>query len=132
MQSLTIGALAKRGGVHLETIRYYERRGLMPPPARKSSGHRAYASAAVERLQFIRRAQALGFSLAEIKELLAFKAPPDRSCAEAAKRIQDKLREIEEKIKDLRAIQRTLSRMKKSCEGHCLVSECPILESLER
>ena len=82
METLTIGQLAERGGVNLETVRYYEREGLMLPPPRKSSGHRAYSPNAVRRLRFIKRAQELGFSLSEVKELLALRLDPDQICAE--------------------------------------------------
>ena len=132
MEGLTIGELAKRGQVHLETIRYYEREGLILPPPRKSSGHRVYSPTAVRRLHFIKRAQNLGFSLAEIKELLALKLHPDQLCTDAVKSIEVKLQEVKEKIRQLRAIERTLTRMKDSCDGNRLVSDCAILESLDR
>src|SRR4051794_16405994 len=103
METLTIGQLAERGGVNLETIRYYEREGLIPPPPRKSSGHRAYSTAAVRRLQFIKRAQELGFSLAEIRELLHLKVHPDQLCTDVVAQIDAKSREVEEKIRHLEA-----------------------------
>ena len=132
MDGLTIGELAKKGEVHLETIRYYEREGLMPPPPRKPSGHRVYSPSAVRRLRFIKRAQDLGFSLAEIKELLALKLHPDQLCTDAVKRIEVKLHDVKEKLRQLRAIERILTRMKNSCDGNRHVSDCAILESLER
>lgn len=132
METLTIGKLAERGGVNLETIRYYEREGLMLPPPRKESGHRAYSLSAVRRLRFIKRTQELGFSLAEIKELLALRRDPDQLCTDVVRQIDTKTREIEEKIAHLKAIRRALLRMRDSCEGACHVSECPILESLDR
>jgi MerR family mercuric resistance operon transcriptional regulator len=131
METLTIGQLAERGGVNLETIRYYEREGLIPPPPRKSSGHRAYSASAVRRLRFIKRAQELGFSLSEIRELLHLKIDPDQLCTDVVTQIDAKTREVEEKTRHLKAIKRTLLRMKDSCDGHCAVSECPILESLD-
>jgi MerR family copper efflux transcriptional regulator len=131
METLTIGQLAERGGVNLETVRYYEREGLMPPPPRKTSGHRAYSLNAVRRLRFIRRAQQLGFSLAEIKELLALRRDPNQLCMDVIRQIDTKTQEVEEKIAHLRAIRRTLLRLKNSCEGDCRVSECHILESLD-
>ena len=131
METLTIGQLALRGGVNLETIRYYEREGLFPPRPRKSSGHRAYSASAVRRLRFIKRAQELGFSLAEIRELLHLKVDPDQLCTDVVTQIEAKTREVEEKIRHLEAIKRTLSRMKDSCDGRCTVTECPILESLD-
>jgi Hg(II)-responsive transcriptional regulator len=131
METLTIGQLAERGGVNLETIRYYERQGLIPPPPRKSSGHRAYSTGAVRRLRFIKRAQELGFSLAEIRELLHLKIDPDQLCIDVVTQIDAKTREVEEKIRHLEAIKRTLQRMKDSCDGRCAVNDCPILESLD-
>ena len=131
MATLSIGELARKGEVHLETIRYYEREGLMPPPPRKSSGHRAYAPDAVRRLRFIKRAQELGFTLAEIKELLTLQRNPDQLCTDAVHRVDDKLAEVRRKMADLRAIERALKHLKDSCEGRCHVSDCPILESLD-
>ena len=131
METLTIGRLAERGGVNLETIRYYEREGLMLPPPRKSSGHRAYSPSALRRLRFIKRAQELGFSLAEIRELLALRRDPDQPCADVIRQIEAKTGEVERKIAHLRAMRRALIRLKSSCEGDCHVSECPILENLD-
>lgn len=132
VQTLTIGQLALHGRVNLETIRYYEREGLIPPPPRKTSGHRAYAPNAVRRLRFIKRAQELGFSLAEIKELLAIRRNPDELCADVVRQIDTKTQEVERRIAHLRAIRRALIRLKDSCEGSCLISDCPILESLDK
>src|SRR4051794_37191114 len=99
METLTIGQLAKRVGVNLETIRYYEREGLIPPPPRKSSGHRAYSASAVSRVRFIKRAQELGFSLAEIRELLHLRVAPAQLCTDVISQIDAKTREVEEKIR---------------------------------
>ena len=131
METLTIGRLAERGGVNLETVRYYEREGLMLPPPRKSSGHRAYSLNAIRRLRFIRRCQELGFSLGEIKELLALRRAPEEPCADVIRQIDVKTEEVERKIAQLRAIRRALRRLKDSCEGTCQISECPILENLD-
>jgi MerR family copper efflux transcriptional regulator len=131
METFTIGKLAERGGVNLETVRYYEREGLMLPPARNSSGHRAYSPNAVRRLRFIKRAQELGFSLSEIKELLALRLDPNQLCTDVISQIDTKTREVEEKIGQLKAIRRALIHLKESCDGKCHISECPILESLD-
>ena len=131
MDTLTIGQLVERCGVNLETIRYYEREELIPPPPRKSSGDRAYSASAVRVLRFIKRAQELGFSLAEIRELLHLKVDPDQLCTDVVTQIDAKTREVAEKIQHLEAIKRTLQRMKDSCDGQCAVSDCPILESLD-
>ena len=131
MATLSIGELAREGEVNLETIRYYEREGLMLPPPRKASGHRAYASGDVRRLRFIKRAQALGFTLSEVRELLALKVEPHQPCMDVVHQIEAKAREVKAKIAHLQAIKRTLDQMKASCEGHCAVRECPILQSLD-
>ena len=130
MTTLRIGELASKGNVHLETIRYYEREGLLRPPQRTSSGHRAYAQGDVLRLRFIKRSQALGFTLTEIKELLALKVTPNQPCIDVVHQIDAKAREVKAKIAHLQAIQRTLQKMKASYEGRCSVSDCPILECL--
>ena len=131
MEALTTGSLAKRGGVNLETIRYYEREGLMLPPPRKASGHRAYAPSDLRRLRFIKGAKDLGFSLGEIKELLALRLDPEQLCADVIRQIEAKAEKVKQKIVHLRAILRTLDRLKRSCEGDCPVRACPILENLD-
>jgi MerR family copper efflux transcriptional regulator len=130
MTTLRIGELAKKGNVNLETVRYYEREGLMRPPQRTTSGHRAYAPGDLLRLRFIKRSQALGFTLTEIKELLALKVTPKQPCIDVVRQIEAKALEVKAKIAHLKGIERTLRNMKASCEGRCSVSECPILESL--
>ena len=131
MTTLRIGELAEKGNVHLETIRYYEREGLLTPPKRTPSGHRTYTPGDVLRLRFIKRSQALGFTLTEIRELLAIKVSPAQPCIDVVHQIEAKAREVKAKIIHLRAIERALDKMKASCEGRCAVSECPILESLD-
>jgi Hg(II)-responsive transcriptional regulator len=131
MTTLKIGELASKGNVNLETIRYYEREGLLRPPRRTSSGHRAYAPPDVLRLRFIKRSQALGFRLTEIKELLALKVAPNQPCIDVVRQIEAKAVEVKAKISHLQAIERTLRKMKASCNGRCSMSECPILESLD-
>src|ERR1700687_6411372 len=131
MTTLRIGELARKGNVNLETFRYYEREGLLRPPQRTPSGHRAYAPDDVIRLRFIKRSQALGFTLTEIKELLALKVAPNQPCIDVVRQIEAKAVEVKAKIAHLRALERTLRKMKTSCEGRCSVSECPIVESLD-
>lgn len=130
MTTLSIGELANKGKVHLETIRYYEREGLMRPPQRTSSGHRAYAPGDVLQLHFIKHSQALGFTLTEIKELLALKVAPNQPCIDVVHQLEAKALEVKAKIAHLQAIERTLVNMQSSCEGRCSMSECPILKSL--
>src|ERR1700681_1223391 len=94
MTTLSISELARKGNVNLETVRYYEREGLMRPPQRTPSGHRAYVPGDVLRLRFIKRSQALGFTLTEIKELLALKITPNRPCIGVVRQIEVKALEV--------------------------------------
>src|SRR5579872_2122286 len=131
MTQLSIGQLAREAAIHLETIRFYEREGLMPVPARLASGHRTFDGAALRRLRFIKRAQELGFSLAEVRELLDLQAQPDRDCADVCQRAQQKLADVEQKIKDLARIKRALRHLTENCRGGRPIRECGILEALE-
>ncbi len=131
MQTFTIGELAQKCDINLETLRYYERVGIMLPPPRSRSGHREYPGSSADRLVFIRRAQSLGFTLTEIKELLELKRNEDEHCSDVVHSIDAKLQEVEKKIRDLRSIHRALKTMKELCQGDCLIGDCPILENLE-
>ena len=131
MDTLSIGQLADQSGIHLETIRYYEREGLMPAPPRKSSGHRAYPKSAGRRLRFIKRAQELGFTLAEIRELLHLKVEPEQLCTDVVRQVESKIVDIDARIQHLQAMKRVLRQLKDSCSGKCAVADCPILESFE-
>ena len=130
MKPLTIGQVARQAGVGVETVRFYERQGLLDEPARKESGYRQYARGVVARLRFIRRAKELGFSLKEIKELLALRVDPTTTCAEVRARAEAKVAAVEAKIQALRKIKRALRRLTAGCSGRGPVSECPILEAL--
>lgn len=129
---LSIGQLAGKSGFGIETIRFYERNGLIDEPPRKSSGYRQYPENAISRLQFIRRAKELGFSLKEIKELLSLGTDPTTTCADIRSRAEAKIADIEGKIQSLKSIKSALTRLTKSCGGKGPVSECPIWEALER
>lgn len=131
MERLTIGDVADQAHVNLETIRYYERRGLMPKPPRTPSGYRAFSSEAVNRVRFIKRAQELGFSLKEIKELLALRLAPGTSCEDIRGRTEAKILDIEEKIESLQAMKKALKRLAAACPSRGATSDCPILESLD-
>jgi len=128
---LTRGELARQGQVNFETVRFYENEGLLPQPPRSSSGYRSYPVTAVLRLQFIKSAKELGFSLTEIREMLNIRGDSDHLCTDAVKHIETKVAEIDEKIRKLKAIRKTLNRLKESCAGHCRVNDCPILDSLD-
>ena len=129
MKSLTIGHLAREAGVNLETVRYYERRGLLPKPPRSASGYRLFPSDAARRLRFIRRAQELGFSLTEIRELLSLRISRTttsrdiRACAEA------KIADIEAKIRIFQSMKKTLRKLARVCNGCAPLAKCPILVS---
>ena len=131
MEGLTIGRLAREGQVNVETIRYYERRGLLPRPPRRPSGYRMFPPSAVQVLRFVKTAQGLGFSLEEIKELLALRIQPGRSCADVRGRAERKIGEIDQKIRTLQSMRKALVRLAAACSGRGPVSDCPILESLE-
>lgn len=131
MEALSIGAVARQAGVNVETIRYYERRGLLAQPRKPRSGYREYPLESVRRVQFIKRAQKLGFTLSEIKELLALRAAPRAQCADVLRQAEAKTRGIEEKIRGLEAMRKALAKLMAECSGRGPASECPILESLE-
>ncbi|RJQ47368.1 MAG: MerR family transcriptional regulator [Gammaproteobacteria bacterium] len=131
MESLSIGQLAKAAQVNVETVRYYEREGLLPRPARRASGYRRYPSATVTRLQFIKRSKELGFSLKEIAELLALRIDPHSGCADVKRRAEAKLADIERKLTDLRRMRRALTQLVHDCGGEGPSSACPILDTLE-
>lgn len=132
MKSLTIGRLAEQAGVNLETVRYYERRGLLPRPPRSASGYRLFPAEAARRLKFIRRAQELGFSLAEIRELLSLRVSRTTTSADIRARADAKVADIEAKIRSLESMKRTLRKLTRVCDGCGPVGECPILESLDK
>ena len=129
---LTIGKLATQAKVNLETIRYYERRGLLPKPARGRSGYRLFRPDDVRRVKFIKHAQMLGFSLNEIAELLSLRVARGTTCADIKQRAEKKILAINEKIQGLKYIKKALSAMSASCHGRGPTSECPILEALDR
>lgn len=131
MKPLTIGQVAGQAGVDVETVRYYEREGLIEEPARRASGYRQYGEEVVDRLRFIREAKELGFTLNEIKDLLSLKLDPSSSCAEVKGRAEAKIADIEEKIRTLQRMKRALGKLTKACSGDGPTSECPILDALE-
>ncbi|HKR61704.1 MAG TPA: MerR family DNA-binding protein [Pyrinomonadaceae bacterium] len=129
-EHISTSQLAKQGGVNLQTIRYYERTGLLPKPPRSGSGYRQFSPESVRRVRFIKRAQELGFSLKEIKELLALRIAPGSTRIDVRQRAEAKIEDIEKKVQHLRAMKKTLVRLSETCCGNGPASECPILESL--
>lgn len=131
MHGLRTGQVAKQAGVNVETLRYYERAGLIDTPRRTASGYREYPEATVSRMRFIRRAKALGFSLQEIADLLSLRISPTASSAEIQARAQAKIAAIEDKIRTLTRIKETLAKITMTCDGCAPLSACPILDALD-
>lgn len=125
-----IGELATAADVGVETIRYYERRGLIAQPPKRRSGYRQYPADAVTRVRFIRRAQALGFTLNEIEELLALRVDDERSCAEVRELARAKLTDIRGRIEELERMEKGLEKLARRCRGQGPTSECPILDAI--
>lgn len=132
MEHLTAGKLAQKARINIETIRFYERKGLLPKPKRTGSGYRMYSQESAQRIQFIKRSQQLGFSLKEILGLLSLRVDSKKTCKHVKKRIETKIDEIDKKIKSLRRIQKALKNMAKSCQGKGPTSKCPILDELSK
>ncbi|MBP9111499.1 MAG: MerR family DNA-binding protein [Polyangiaceae bacterium] len=128
----TIGTLAKRASVGVETIRFYEREGLLPKPARSLSGYRVYPEDTVDRVRFIRRAKELGFTLDEITELLALKVSHGKSCESVRQRALGKVTDIDRKLKDLRRMRKALGALVQKCDGQEGMDDCTILDALSR
>jgi MerR family transcriptional regulator, copper efflux regulator len=131
MNGLTIGEVAEQSKVHIETLRYYERRGLVERPPRSASNYRLYPEDAVRRVRFIKRAQELGFTLKDIKELLSLRAAPEAGCAEVRAHAEVKIKDIDGKIGSLTAMKHALAKLVAECAGEGPLTDCPILESLE-
>ena len=129
MDQITIGVLAKEAQVNLQTIRYYEREGLIAKPPRTASGYRLFSWESVRRVRFVKHAQELGFSLAEVKELLALRVDRKTNCTDIRQRAEHKLEDVQNKIRALQGIEDALKRLTATCHGSGPVSECPILES---
>ena len=124
---LTIGKVARLAAVGIETIRFYEREGLIADPPRKESGYRQYEGATVSRLRFIHRARELGFSLKEIRELLFLRLDPGATCDSILGRAEEKIREIEERIQTLQRMKKALEALAIACPGRGPVTKCPII-----
>lgn len=129
MQNLTIGKLARRAGVGVDTVRFYERAGLLPRAQRTESGYRLYGADDADRLRFIRRAKALGFSLEEIAQLLQLNAARG-SRAAVRKLAEQRLADLEQKIRELSAIRDALAHLVRRCSGRGALAGCPIIENV--
>jgi len=131
MDGMTRSEVADKAGVNPETLRYYEREGLIPKPRRSDGGFRLYDESYVDRLRFIGRAKELGFTLAEIKGLLDLRVDDTATCRDVKAKAEDKLDEVEAKIRDLQHIRAALTRLATACEGGGPTSNCPILDAME-
>ncbi len=129
-ERLLVGQVARRAGVNVETLRYYERRGLLRQPPRRPSGYREYTSEDALRVGFIKRAQKLGFTLREIEQLLRLRDDRRASCDVVRSAAQAKVEDIDQKIASLKAMRRALETLVSSCESNRSARECPILEAL--
>ncbi len=132
MTAMTIGQLAKSASVGVETIRFYERKGLIEQPPKPRTGYRRYAAELVQRIRFIRQAQELGFSLREVAELLAISADPGGSCATVRERAAVKLNQVREKRMRLQRLEAVLMGLVGSCPGAGGLNGCTILEAIEQ
>ena len=131
MNGLTTGQLADKAGVNNETIRYYERKGLLAIPPRKDSGYRLFPPEAVKIVRFIKRAQGLGFSLREIRELLVLNSNRSSTCGDIKESARRKFEEVETKIRQLQSMREALYGLIERCPGKGPLSDCSILESLK-
>jgi Hg(II)-responsive transcriptional regulator len=130
--ALTIGEVSRLAGVNRETLRYYEREGIIDPPSRKDSGYRIYPLDTVKRIRFIKRAQTLGFSLKEIMDMLALRNDAqDATCRDVKQYAQDKVKTIEKKLADLKRMRSRLRDLIAVCDEENSVNACPILDAFE-
>jgi Hg(II)-responsive transcriptional regulator len=132
MGVLTIGQVARQAGVGVETVRFYEREGLLEEPARRASGYRQYSEQVVKRIHFIKRAQQLGFSLKEIAELLLLRVDTQTSCEEVKQHAEAKIAEVERKLIELQRMRQALRTIAALCTGEGPASACPMLDALEQ
>lgn len=129
---LKIGELARASGVGVETLRFYERKGLLDEPPRTDSGYRTYDRRAVRRVRFIRRAKELGFTLHEIDELLALSCDEGATCGDVRRRAEAKIADVEERIRHLTTIRDALVDLAADCHGGGPATDCPFLDHLDR
>ncbi len=130
-KKITVGVLASETGCNVETVRYYEKSGLMPEPSRSQGGHRLYSFDHVKRLTFIRRCRELGFSIKQVKNLLMMIDEPGHCCGEVKEQALSHVEEIQEKIEDLRQLEKVLLSMSEQCHtDEYAAQNCPIIESL--
>jgi MerR family copper efflux transcriptional regulator len=130
METMKIGRLAERTGVNIDTVRFYERKGLLPQPMRGSSGYREYGEADVDRLSFIRRSKELGFTLAEIGELLSLSGHRRGDMQGVRRKAEQRLQQVEQKIGELQRVRQGLKKLIAACPGRGDLRVCPIVAAL--
>jgi MerR family transcriptional regulator, copper efflux regulator len=130
MQKMNIGRLAELAGVNIDTIRYYERQKLLPPPPRSPSGYRLYTRSDLERLRFVRRSKELGFSLSEIRDLLSLTRNRGSDMKGVKQKAEQRLAQVESKIFELQRVKRGLKKLIAACPGHGELRTCPIVAAL--
>jgi Cd(II)/Pb(II)-responsive transcriptional regulator len=128
--SLKIGELAKRTDLLVETIRYYEREGLLPDPPRSDGNYRLYSDTHLERLQFIRHCRSLDMTLEEIRNLLRFRDAPDRNCGEVNALLDEHIQHVGKRIQELKLLQKNLRGLRNLCQQEQATKDCRILQSL--
>ena len=127
---LTVGKIAKAAGVGIETLRFYEREGVLDPPARTASGYRLYGEGTIARIRFIRQAQGLGFTLREIRDLIALDSDPDADCDTLRDHAVTKLQLVQDKIDELERMKHGLAELLQSCKIGQPIRDCPIMRCL--
>jgi len=132
VKPLSIGQVAHRAGIGVETVRFYERQGLIEEPPRSGAGYREYPETIVSRIRFIKRAKELGFTLKEIKELLSLRLDPTTTCADVKSRAEAKIVDIDARIRSLQRMKKALVNLTAACSGRGTSSECPILDALDQ
>lgn len=132
MTAMKIGEVAKRSNIGIETIRYYEREGLLLEPERRPSGYRQYDESTVERLEYIRRAKELGFTLAEVRELLELSFVAHAGCDHIRQRAEEKVADIEGKIRSLQQMKRSLGKIVAQCRAKNLKDDCPLVHKTKK
>lgn len=130
-KTLTIGQLAKAAGVNVQTVRFYEREGILKPQTRLDSGYRVYNEDSLKRLHFIRQAKDLGFSLDEIQSLLNLRVRSVDRCNQVRSKAEQKLKDVQQKITHLKKLERTLKSLVSDCENRVVSDCCPIIEKME-
>lgn len=129
--SLKSGEVARRAGVNVETLRFYEREGILPVPPRRESGCRSYPPETVGLIRFVKRAQALGLCLRDVRELLGLRATPRASSARVRRLFEARLAELDREIRELQALSEALNELLGRCDGRGTVASCPIIEKLD-